>query len=75
MSEMDFVALQAVHLCGLCDVRNDGNEDGDEDVLKNGEPFFLVLGNWDQQDGFEVEVRRVVKLELLTLYHSNPSCC
>lgn len=75
MSEMDLIASQAVYVCCLSDVRNNGNEDGGDDVLEDCEPFFLIcatgiskiLGQWR-------ECCSQTMVILLTLYHSKPSC-
>lgn len=42
MSKVDLAASQAVHTCGLCDDGDDRDEDGDDDILKNSEPLFLM---------------------------------
>jgi len=44
MGKVDFAAGQAVHICSLRNGCEDGDEDRDNDILKYGEPFFLMEG-------------------------------
>lgn len=39
---MSLVAGQAVHVCSLCDIRDNGDKYGNNDELKNRKPLFLI---------------------------------